>query len=130
MMRFENGEFAFVEGNYITVGGMDDKVEIYGTEGVIKVDLTFGSPISCYSRPGISYSIEKTDHNLGWTRPAVDEFTNLGYVPELEYFVDCVRGDRDIFYGVNGEAGLACLEIIHAFYESNSTGRTIAGSWL
>ncbi len=129
MMRFENGEFAFVEGNYITVGGMDDKVEIYGTEGVIKVDLTFGSPIDCYSGPGISYSIEKTNHNLGWTKPAVDEFYNLGYVPELEYFVDCVRKDMKPFYGVNGQAGLSALELIQAFYESNNIGKTVRGRW-
>ena len=87
MMRFSDGEFAFIEGNYITYGGMDDTVEIYGTQGVIKVDLTFGSPITCYSQPGISYSIEKTDHNIGWTKPAVDEFYNLGYVSELAYFI-------------------------------------------
>ncbi len=129
MMRFKNGQFAFVEGNYITVGGMDDKVEIYGTEGVLKVDLTFGSPISCYSRPGISYSIEKTDHNLGWTRPAVDEFLNLGYVPELKYFVDCILGKHDVFYGVNGQSGTACVELVQAFYESNETGRTVYGQW-
>jgi predicted dehydrogenase len=130
MMRFKNGEFGFVEGNYITTGGMDDKVEIYGTEGVIKVDLTFGSPIDCYSRPGISYSIEKTDHNLGWTKPAVDEFYNLGYVPELEYFVDCVRKDKEPFYGVDGKAGLACVELVKAFYESNETGKTVYGEWM
>ena len=129
MMRFKNGQFAFVEGNYITVGGMDDKVEIYGTKGVLKVDLTFGSPISCYSRPGISYSIEKTDHNLGWTRPAVDEFLNLGYVPELKYFVDCLMGKHEVFYGVNGQSGIACVELVKAFYESSETGKTVYGEW-
>ena len=130
ILRFQNGEFGLVEGNYITVGGMDDKIEIYGTEGVLKVDLTFGSPIQCYSRPGLSYSIEKTDHNLGWTKPAVDEFYNLGYVEELRYFVDCVRKDEQPFYGVNGKAGLACIELVEAFYQSNETGRTVQGSWL
>lgn len=130
MMRFGNGEFAFVEGNYITVGGMDDRVEIYGTEGLVKVDITLGSSIDCYSRPGISYSIEKTDHNLGWTKPAVDEFYNLGYVQELEYFVNCVRNNEGPFYGVDGQAGLACLEIVKAFYESNEKGVTVRGSWL
>ena len=130
ILRFQNGEFGLVEGNYITVGGMDDKVEIYGTEGVLKVDLTFGSPIQCYSRPGLSYSIEKTDHNLGWTRPAVDEFYSLGYVEELRYFVDCVRKDEPPFYGVNGRAGLACVELVEAFYRSNETGRSVQGSWI
>ena len=130
MMRFRDGEFAFVEGNYITVGGMDDKIEIYGTDGVLKVDLTFSSPIHCYSKQGIAYSIEKTDHNLGWTRPAVDEFFNLGYVPELKHFVDCVLGTREPFYGVDGRAAVACVELVKAFYESNETGKTIYGQWL
>jgi len=129
MMRFKNGEFAFVEGNYITVGGMDDKVEIYGTEGVLKVDLTFGSPLDCYSREGISYSIEKTDHNIGWTRPAVDEFLNLGYVPELKHFTDCVMGKQKLFYGVNGRAGIAGVGLVRAFYDSNEKGKTIYGEW-
>jgi predicted dehydrogenase len=108
---------------------MDDRVEIYGAEGRLAIDLTFGSPIQCYSRPGISYSIEKTDHNLGWTRPAVDEFYNLGYVEELRYFVDCVRTGQEPFYGVDGRAGLACLELIQALYESAQTGRTVTGEW-
>jgi predicted dehydrogenase len=130
MMRFKGGQFAFVEGNYITTGGMDDKVEIYGSQGVLKIDLTFGSPIDCYSRGGISYAIEKTDFTTGWTKPAVDEFHNLGYVPELEYFVDCVRqGKEQPFYGVDGQSGLACIELVEAFYRSNHEARTITGSW-
>jgi predicted dehydrogenase len=119
-----------VEGNYITTGGMDDKVEIYGSEGLLKIDLTFGSPIDCYSREGISYALEKTDFTSGWTRPAVDEFFNLGFVPELAFFVDCVRGLEKPFYGVDGRAGLACVELIQAFYGSNDEARTITGSWI
>lgn len=130
VMRFANGEFAFVEGNYVTVGGMDDKIEIYGTEGVLKADLTFGSNIDCYSRKGISYSIEKTDHNLGWTKPAVDEFYNLGYVDEMAYFVDCVIKREQPAYGVSGRAGLTCVELVRAFYESNREGRVIRGEWV
>lgn len=130
VLRFASGEFGFVEGNYITVGGMDDKVEIYGSEGVLKADLTFGSNIDCYSRKGISYSIEKTDHNLGWTKPAVDEFYNLGYVDEMAYFVDCVANGQPPSYGVSGRAGLTCVELVHAFYQSNREGRVIRGEWV
>jgi len=129
-LRFRAGEFGFVEGNYITVGGMDDTVEIYGTEGVLKSNLTFGSNIDCYSRKGISYSIEKTDHNMGWTKPAVDEFYSLGYVDEMAYFVDCVVNDRAPVYGVSGRAGLACVRLIKAFYQSNREGRVITGEWM
>ena len=111
------------------IGGMDDKVEIYGTEGVIKADLTFGSPISVYSRPGYSYCIEKTDNTLGWTRPAVDEFFNLGYVKELAYVVDSILQDSSPTYGASGELGLACVEIIDAMYRSVKEAKTIQGSW-
>ena len=129
VMKFANGETAFIEGNYITVGGMDDQVEIYGTEGVIKVDLTQGSNVRVYSRPGYSYWIEKADNTLGWTRPAVDEFRNLGYVDELARAVECVRTGQKPGYGYSGRAGLACLQIIQAMYESSATGKAIRGEW-
>jgi predicted dehydrogenase len=74
--------------------------------------------------------IEKTDHTLGWTRPAVDEFYNLGYVSELAYFVDCVRKGEPVFYGVDGRAGQACVQLVQAFYESDRSGKTIYGNWI
>jgi predicted dehydrogenase len=127
LMRFADGKRAFVEGNYITVGGMDDVVEIYGTEGVIKVRLTFGSNVDVYSRPGYSYAIEKADFTHGWTKPAVDEFYNLGYVREIDYFIDCVLKDEEPRFGVDGAAGLACLRAVEAFYRSAAEGRSVAG---
>ncbi len=129
IMRFANGETAFVEGNYITVGGMDDRIEIYGTEGVIKINMTMGSNVDVYSRPGYSYCIEKTDNTLGWTKPAVDEFYNLGYVHELAYAVECIQTRTEPKYGVSPQAGLACLQIANAMYESAETGKTVYGQW-
>jgi hypothetical protein len=32
-------------------------------------------------------------------------------------------------YGVSGKAGIACLEIVQAMYQSNREGRKIAGKW-
>jgi predicted dehydrogenase len=129
MLKFESGRYAFCEGNYITVGGMDDKVEIYGEEGRLNVDLTFSSPIQAYSRPGFEYAIEKTDTTKHWTWPAVDEFANLGYVDQLRYFVDCVVKDEEPMFGIRGEDGLACVEIVKAAYESAETGKTVKGAW-
>ena len=129
MMKFADGKHAFVEGNYITVGGMDDTVEVYGTEGRITVDMTFGSDINVYSRPGYSYAIEKTDFTHGWTKPAVDEFFNLGYVSEINYFMDCILNDQAPKYGVDGQAGLECIKIIDAFYRSADQGATVKLDW-
>lgn len=129
IMKFQNGIHAFVEGNYITTGGMDDIVEIYGTKGVAKINLSLGSNINLYSKDGFSYAVEKAETTKGWTRPAVDEFYNLGYEKELAYFLDCVINDTDPAWAVSGEGGLKCLEIIEAMYRSNIEGKTVKGSW-
>ncbi len=129
LLTFARGEQALIEGNYITVGGMDDKVELYGTAGNLKADLTFGSCLSVYSRPGYGYAIEKADNTLGWTRPAVDEFLNLGYVDELADAVECVRTGREPPYGCSGALGAACVDLVEALYQSHATSAVVRGSW-
>jgi len=125
LMRFADGKRALVEGNYITVGGMDDRVEVYGTEGRVAVELTLGSNIQVYSRQGYEYAVEKTDFTHGWTRPAVDEFHSLGYVSEINYFVDCILNDEEPKFGVSGAAGLACMRVVDGFYRSAAESRAV-----
>jgi predicted dehydrogenase len=118
LVVFDRGIRGFVEGNYITCGGMDDKIEIYGTEGNIHIDLTQGSPLRVYSRPGYEYAIEKADITHGWTQPAVDEFMSLGYVNEVAHFVECVQNNTEPQSGTTGEDGLRALTVTLAIYES------------
>lgn len=125
LVMLENGTRGFVEGNYITCGGMDDKIEIYGTEGNIHIDLTKGSSLSVYSRPGYEYAVEKADFTHGWTKPAVDEFMSLGYVNEIAHFVDCVQNDKQPQKGMRGVDGIKALAVIFAIYESAEKGRLI-----
>jgi predicted dehydrogenase len=125
ILTFEDNTFALIEGNYVTFGGMDDRIEIYGTKGNIKINLTHGSPISVYSSDGYEYSIEKAETTRGWTFPAVDEEQSLGYQDEIAYFVDCVRLNREIMKGIRGEDGRAALQVVLAIYESMKKGKTI-----
>ena len=125
LLSFAGGVRALVEGNYVTVGGLDDIVEVYGSDGVIKVDLSQGSPLNVYSRPGFAYAVEKADTTKGWTRPAVDELRNLGYPDEIAHFVDCVRRDQPARRGVRAEDGLRALEVVHAIYRSAEGKRVV-----
>jgi predicted dehydrogenase len=122
LLTMENGVRGFVEGNYITSGGMDDKIEIYGTEGNIHIDLTKGSPLHVYSRPGYKYAVEKADFTYGWTQPAVDEFMSLGYVNEIKHFVNCVINNTEPQKGTRGEDGLKALQVTMSLYESAEKG--------
>jgi predicted dehydrogenase len=125
LLTFAGGTRALVEGNYVTVGGLDDIVEVYASDGVIKVDLSQGSPLRVYSRPGFAYAVEKADTTTGWTRPAVDELRNLGYPDEIAHFVDCVRRDQPAKRGVRAEDGLRALEVVDAIYRSAEGKRAV-----
>ncbi len=125
VLSFEDGTQVFVEGNYVTRGGMDDFVEIYGSAGVIKADLTFGSPLSVFSAEGYGYAVEKADFTHGWTRPALDEHQSLGYKDELAHFKACVLGEAEQIKGTSAQDGFQVLRIIDAIYRSNEEGRQI-----
>jgi len=123
ILTFADGTHGFIEGNYITWGGIDDRIEVYGSEGNLHVNLTQGSNVTCYSRPGLSYAIEKSDMTVGWTKPAVDEWWQLGYANEIAHFVDCVRFGRRPAPGVRAEDGLALMRVLEAIYTSAETGK-------
>jgi predicted dehydrogenase len=125
IIRFENGVRALIEGNYITQGGMDDRIEIYGSKGNLHINLTQGSPISVYSKQGYAYVLEKADLSIGWTKPAIDEEAGLGYVDEINAFVRCVAEDIPAPSGASGADGLMALAIILASYKSAEQGRSV-----
>jgi len=125
VIEFEDGRRCQVEANYITLGGMDDVAEFFGTEGVIKVDLTQGSPLRVFSRVGLKYTVEKADVKTGWSFPAVDEYRSLGYQDEIEHFVRCVLGEEELQKGVRGIDGLQALKVLEGIYKSAKEGCVI-----
>ena len=126
ILQYPNGIKAQIEGNYITSGGMDDVVEVYGSEGRIRVDITFGSPLSVFSKKGIDYAVEKAEFTHGWTHPAVDENDSLGYRNELGHFLSCLKEDREQMHGTDAQSGFNTFRIIDALYRSVREGKTIS----
>lgn len=125
LIKFKDGTSAILEGNYVTTGGMEDIIDIYGTDGCLHLDLTFTSALKCYSIPGLSYTVEKAEITTGWSRPAVDEKYNLGYVKEIEHFIDCCASGKDAGIGMRGIDGLEALKVIQYIYQSAKEGKTI-----
>ena len=125
VLQYSNGIKAEIEGNYITTGGMEDVVEVYGSGGRIRVDITMSSPLSVFSEEGIDYAVEKAEFTHGWTRPAVDENETLGYKKELAHFLAVLKDDVTQVPGTNAQAGYNTLRIIDAMYRSNREGKTI-----
>lgn len=121
LIRFKNNSLATIHASYTVKGGMDDRLEIYGRDGSICVDLFRTSPVKVYSEKGYSYVVEKASLSTGWTSPSVDEVWQLGYSSEMEHFLNCVREDENPF--PDGEFGKKVLEVVFAAYKSVEEGK-------
>jgi len=116
-MRFEGGGSGIAQSNYITRGGMQDRIEIYGSEGMAFINLTHANPIRIYSDVGYSYVVEKASTSLGWTSPVIDENYQYGFCSMVRHFVTCILEDREPIS--TGEFGREVLRVISAGYESS-----------
>ena len=123
LVEFEGGVIAVAENSWAKHGGMDDRVEVYGTGGVIYADLFMGNSALTYSEKGYGYAMEKAGGTQGWTFTIFEEAFNQGYPQELKHFIECVRDDKPPL--VTAEDGRAVLELMYAAYQSARTGQKV-----
>ncbi len=123
ILEFENGVTAVAEESWTKLGGMDDRAEIHGSEGVAYADILQGNSIQTYSVKGVGYAVEKAGNTKGWSFTMYEEVWNYGFPQEFTHFVDCVKYDKTPL--ITGEDGKAVLEVIFAAYESAGTGRKV-----
>lgn len=123
ILEFENGVVGLAEESWTKLGGMDDRAEIHGSEGVAYADVLQGNSIQTYSSKGVGYAVEKAGNTVGWSYTMYEEVWNYGFPQEFEHFVDCVLHDKQPL--VTGEDGRAVLEIVYAAYQSAGTGQKV-----
>lgn len=123
IVEFEGGVIGVAENSWAKLGGMEDRVEVYGTGGVAYADLFQGNSALTYSEAGYGYAMEKAGSTKGWTFTIFEEAFNQGYPQELQHFIACVRTGQDPL--VTGRDGREVLRIMLAAYESARTGRKV-----
>jgi myo-inositol 2-dehydrogenase / D-chiro-inositol 1-dehydrogenase len=121
--EFEGGAIGVAENSWAKHGGMDDRVEVYGTGGVVYADLFLGNSALTYSEKGYGYAMEKAGSTKGWSFTVFEEAFNQGYPQELRHFIECVREDRTPV--VTGADGRAVLEMMCAAYHSARIGQKV-----
>jgi predicted dehydrogenase len=94
VLRFASGGIGHCELSWTTLGGLDLRNEVHGSEGSIFTDVTRGTPIASFTRKSSGYVVEKADIDFGWTRPLPEEAFAYGYQAEMRHFVECVRDGR------------------------------------
>lgn len=123
VVEYEGNRIAVAENSWARTGGVDDRAEIYGSEGLTIADLLRGSSLTTFSEPGYGYAVEKAPDTRGWTFTMFEETWNYGFPQEMSHFIDCVRDDLAPLE--SGEDGRVVLEIICAAYESARIGQKV-----
>ena len=123
ILEFENGAMAMAEESWTKLGGMDDRAEVHGSQGVAYADLLHGNSIETYSAVGYDYAVEKAGSTTGWSFTIYEESWNYGFPQEMDHFIDCVLHDEQPL--VTGEDGRVVLEALFAAYESAGKGKKV-----
>ena len=124
ILEFEGGCLFLNETSWTKPGGMDDRSEVHGSEGVAYADLLHGNSIETYSSGGYDYAVEKGGGTQGWSFTIYEEEWNYGFWAEFDHFVDCVQNGTAPL--VTGEDARAVQEVLFAAYESARTGAKVA----
>jgi predicted dehydrogenase len=123
LVEFEGGAVGLAEESWAKLGGMEDRAEVYGSEGVSYADLLRGNSLLTYSGSGYDYAVEKAGSTRGWSFTMYEEVWNYGFPQELQHFVDVLRlGVEPV---ETAEDGRAVLEAVFAAYASAGTGRKV-----
>jgi predicted dehydrogenase len=123
ILEFEGSAVGIVENSWGRRGGMDDRIEVYGSSGVTYANLHMGNALPTYSENGYGYAVEKAPSTKGWSYPVFEELWNYGFPQEMAHFARCVRGKESP--QATGEDGLAVMKVLCAAYASAGEGRKI-----
>lgn len=123
ILEFENGAVALIEDSWARTGGMDDRVEVFGSKGCTYANLHMGNALPTFSETGYGYAVEKAPTTKGWTYPVYEELWNYGFPQEMIHFARCVRGKEEP--QATGEDGRVVQEILYAGYKSAGLGAKV-----
>jgi myo-inositol 2-dehydrogenase/D-chiro-inositol 1-dehydrogenase len=124
LVEYEGGRLAIAENSWARTGGIDDRAELYGDQGLTIADLIRGNALTTFSNTGYGYAVEKAPETRGWSFTGFEEMWNYGFPQEMQHFVDCVAHDRVPVE--SGEDGRVVLEILCAAYLSARLGRKVS----
>jgi predicted dehydrogenase len=115
-LAFEGGVSACCEASWILQGGMQSRLEVWGTKGHLAVDLLGETGIRVFTAKGSAAA----QTGAGWAPVLGDWAAENGYPQELSHFLRCFASGETP--SESGADGLAVLEILCAAYASAARG--------
>lgn len=131
LLTFADGSRATIFASDTVLGGMEDTLEIFLSNGRIKCDMTHSTMMQAYApSPQVyegEYIAEKLETKAGWSNPSIDEEWLLGYPQELRDFVEAILHNRQPVS--TAQLGREVVRVMYAAYLSAEEGRRVALEW-
>jgi predicted dehydrogenase len=127
IITFEDGSRGLVWASDTMLGGMESRIEIFGSNARFVCNLSPNNLVQAYS-PALEtfrgeYLLEKLETSAGWSTPMPDEDWTSGHWGMCRSFLEDVTQDREPL--TDGQLGLQVVRTIYAAYLAASEGRRI-----
>ena len=114
LLKFENGAVATIENSRESKYGYDQRLEVFGSKGVIKVDNPLKSNVGIATETG-----SELDRHLNFF---MDRYES-SYLEEIKVFVDALQNKKPM--PVSGEDGLKAIILAEAANTSLKENRPV-----
>jgi predicted dehydrogenase len=98
LLTFDDGTVAEIVGGDTTLGGVRNRMTVYGTNVVVEANLNPNSAVRAYAPDAdvldAAYLSEKLETHAGWSQPSPDEDWMQGYPQEIQDFAEAIAHDR------------------------------------
>jgi predicted dehydrogenase len=127
IITFEDGTNATVIASDVTLGGIENWVNIYASNCRIEGKISNNNAVDAYAPTEIQfqneYTIEKSETKAGWTHAQPDEEWMTGYPFEMQDFAESVLEKKQP--QSNLELGIWSTKTMYAAYLSAASGKRI-----
>lgn len=128
VVHFDDGTRGSIIVSDVGLGGINNRVCAYMTDGVLKSNITMNDAVECYAPdPAVfkdEYFTMNLDTKAGWNRPSCDEEWFRGFAQEITDFIGAIRERRAPRSGI--ELAVDCVNVIYAGYVSAQEGRRVS----
>ncbi|MGX4670403.1 inositol 2-dehydrogenase [Cerasibacillus sp. JNUCC 74] len=111
VLQFENGTFGLIDNSRRAVYGYDQRVEVFGSEGMLKAENVNNSTVEYYS---------KEDTSFTKPLPIFTERYREAYIAEMRFFIDALLNDGPLL--ATGEDVIMAQRVAVAAQKSLETG--------
>ena len=127
IITFEDGTNATVIASDVTLGGIENWLNIYASNCRIEGKISNNDSVMAYAPSEEqfkdAYTIEKTETKAGWSNAQPDEDWMTGYPFEIQDFMECILEGRKPVSDI--ELAVWCAKTMYAAYLSAETGQRI-----